>query len=133
MIRRLIALALVLAVAGCSDPNPAPTVTWSAPATTPPRADGAPSAREVVDAFAAAGLPVPEPRDGACAAAHCSELMTTDAVSVYVFPDEASAAAFADAHAPDAHRIGVVVLDYAAARTPADDRSQYENALTNLV
>ncbi|WP_203715071.1 hypothetical protein, partial [Asanoa siamensis] len=100
-------------------------------------ADGAPSAQDVVDAFAAAGLPVPAPRDNSenCAsgAARCAELVTTDAVSVYVFPDEASAQEFEAGSAPDVHRTGVVVLSYAAARTPPQDRSEYEVALSSLL
>jgi hypothetical protein len=133
----LVLAAVLIAAAGCSTsappPNPSPPTAVASP---PPRADGAPSARDVVDAFAAAGLPVPGPRDnsgGCTTGVGCAELVTTDAISVYVFPDEESAAAFADAAAPDAHRAGVVVLGYAAARTPPADRPAYENTLTGLL
>ncbi|MEV4539205.1 hypothetical protein AB0J82_36080 [Asanoa sp. NPDC049518] len=135
MKRRLAGLAavLVLAVAGCSSdtdtPGPSPA---AATVQILPRADGAPSAQDVVDAFAAAGLPVPSPRDnsGNCAELGCSELVTTDAISVYVFPDEQSAERLAG---PDTHRAGVVVLSYAAARTPESDRPAYESTLTSLL
>ncbi|MEV4619633.1 hypothetical protein AB0J74_13095 [Asanoa sp. NPDC049573] len=142
-LRAIAAFAIVFAAAGCSSETiktaasvpPAATGTPSAAAEIPARADGAPSAREVVDTFAAAGLPVPNPQDnsGYCATGvtHCSEIMTTKAVTVYVFPDEATAQEYATA--PDTHRIGAVVLDYAPANTPADDRPKYENALTSLL
>ncbi|SNT50481.1 hypothetical protein SAMN05421812_107320 [Asanoa hainanensis] len=136
MKRRLTILAgaLVLAAAGCSTPAaeqpPAPAATVQ----ILPRADGAPSAQDVVDAFAAAGLPVPAPRDNTAACAsdvvRCSELVTTDAISVYVFPDETTAAEFATA---DTHRAGVVVLSYATAHTPESDRPAYESTLTSLL
>ncbi|SDZ60043.1 hypothetical protein SAMN05421684_6976 [Asanoa ishikariensis] len=126
----------MLAAAACSanDPPAKPAETPPAAVQIPPRADGAPSARDVVDAFAAAGLPVPSPRDNSsnCASGglRCSELVTTDAISVYVFPDETSAEEFAG---PDTHRVGVVVLSYAAARTPEEDRPAYESTLTSLL
>ncbi|GIF52226.1 hypothetical protein DFJ67_0359 [Asanoa ferruginea] len=137
------AFAFVLAAAGCSAEPAAPAATAPQPAPSTStaaveiraRADGAPSAKEVVDTFAAAGLPVPDPRDnsGYCATGvtHCSEIMTTKAVTVYVFPDETTAQEYATA--PDTHRTGVVVLDYAPANTPPDDRPKYENALTSLL
>jgi hypothetical protein len=136
----LAAFAIAFAAAGCSAepaaPAPQPaTSTSTAAVEIPARADGAPSAQEVVDTFAAAGLPVPDPEDtsGYCATGvtHCSEIMTTKAVTVYVFPDEATAQEYAAA--PDTHRTGVVVLDYAPANTPVDDRPKYENALTSLL
>ena len=135
-------MALTLALAGCSatpaapaTPTPTPSPGAKAAVEIPARADGAPSAEEVVESFAAAGLPVPDPRDnsGYCATGvtHCSEIMTTKAITVYVFPDETTAQEFATG--PDTHRTGVVVLDYAAANTPAADRPKYENALTSLL
>jgi hypothetical protein len=90
----------------------------------------------VVDAFAAAGLPVPKPRDNTkqnCASLGCDQLVTTDAITVVVFTNDAAAAKYANAAAGNAHRNGLVVLSYAAARTPAADRPRYEAELAKLL
>jgi hypothetical protein len=70
----------------------------------------------VVDAFKAAGLPVPDLRDRSrdCGpdgvGLGCAQLIATDAVSVYVFPDEASATNQTAMWGTDAYRKGAVVL-----------------------
>lgn len=94
-----------------------------------------PTAEKVVDAFQLAGLKVPHARDNSanCAALGCTQQVTTDAITVLVFPDAASATKVAAGYGADAHQQGTVVLEYAAAKTPADDRPKYEAALAKLV
>ena len=59
----------------------------------------------VVAAFTAAGRPAPNPRDNTssnCVDVKCSELITTDAISVYVFDSEPPAVSFAAAYGAEA-------------------------------
>ncbi|MBX7268384.1 hypothetical protein KIF24_21780 [Micromonospora sp. Llam7] len=104
----------------------------------PPRQDGAPTAREVVAAFRAAGLKAANPRDRSAECGPdglglgCSELVVTDHLAVYVFPDQSSAGDLADVWAGAAYRRGTVVLNYLEASTPPTDRSRYERALDAL-
>lgn len=90
-----------------------------------------------MDAFQLAGLSVPHARDNSanCTAQKlgCTQLVTTDAISVYTFPDAASAAHYAAAGGAEVHQQGTVVLSYAAARTPVADRPKYEAELAKLV
>ncbi|WP_088980113.1 hypothetical protein [Micromonospora echinospora] len=122
-----------------------PPVVPSGPggASTPPfvmptRPAGAPSARQVVDAFRAAKLPVAGVRDRSVdcgpdgAGLGCAELLVTDAVSVYVFPNEANAMNQADMWGTDAYRKGTVVLSYLGTTTKADQRKRYDNVLAGL-
>lgn len=114
-----------VALFGCSSSNQSTT-------------SSGPTAQQVVDAFASAGLPVPNPRDNSknCTGADglgCTQLITTDAISVYTWPDEASAQHLADAYGDGAHREGLVVLSYAGAPTPEQDRPHYEAVLTDLL
>ncbi|KXK61361.1 hypothetical protein AWW66_14170 [Micromonospora rosaria] len=108
------------------------------PVQLPPRPSAAPGAREVVAAFRAAGLRVPNPRDRSVDCGPdgdglgCSELIATDAVTVYVFPDETSAGDMADVWSGASYRRGSVVLNYLEARTPAADRPKYERVLAGL-
>ncbi|WP_428961388.1 hypothetical protein [Micromonospora fluostatini] len=108
------------------------------PVQLPPRPSTAPGAREVVAAFRAAGLRVPNPRDRSVDCGPdgdglgCSELIATDAVTVYVFPDETSAGDMADVWSGASYRRGSVVLNYLEARTPAADRPKYERVLAGL-
>ncbi|MGW1678516.1 hypothetical protein [Saccharopolyspora sp. NPDC002376] len=98
-------------------------------------ASEAPTAQQVVEAFQRDGLAVPNPRDntsGNCERLGCAQMVTTDAVTVMSFPDEAAATKIADQFGEDAFRRGAVVLQYAAARTPEDQRAKLEEALTAL-
>ncbi|BCL16334.1 hypothetical protein [Micromonospora sagamiensis] len=104
----------------------------------PTRSAGAPSARQVVDAFRAAKLPVSGVRDRSVdcgpngAGLGCAELLVTDAVSVYVFPDEANAVNRADMWGADAYRKGTVVLSYLGTTTSTEQRRRYEAVLADL-
>ncbi|MFI7605399.1 hypothetical protein ACIBTV_09760 [Micromonospora sp. NPDC049366] len=108
------------------------------PVVLPRRPAGAPGARQVVDAFRAAGLRVGTPRDRSVDCGPdglglgCSELIATDGVTVYVFPDPTSAGEIAEIWAGQSYRRGAVVLNYLEARTPAADRPRYERVLTAL-
>lgn len=140
--RRLVTLAFIGVVAsGCSSSErDASTVTDVATSTSSPapvvtETGLQPDASVVVSAFAKAGLPVPDPRDntaGSCPDIQCRQLITTSAISVYVFATEAPAVHFADVYGTEAHRDGLVVLSYAAARTPTADRPKYEKVLASL-
>ncbi|TDC33569.1 hypothetical protein E1211_19025 [Micromonospora sp. 15K316] len=108
------------------------------PVVLPRRPAGAPGAKQVIDAFRAAGLQVSNPRDRSVDCGPdglglgCSEIVATDAVTVYVFPDETSASDIADTWSGQSYRRGAVVLNYLAARTPAADRPRYEKVLAGL-
>lgn len=118
------------------DSGAGPSVEASAPAAlSPQRSVGSVTADEVIEAFRAVGLPVPNPRDNShnCSSLGCSQMITTDAVTVVVFDDEAAAERYAAAAREDKCLQGLVVLSYAAARTVPKDRSQYEHALNTLL
>ena len=107
---------------GCGDSaSTAPSVAASpaAPAATvAPAAGEGPTAQDVVDDFAAAELPVPKPRDntaGNCPSLGCTQLITTDAVSVMRFDDPAAEEHLAETFGDGAHAEGAIVLQYAAA------------------
>ncbi|TCB96245.1 hypothetical protein E0H26_16680 [Micromonospora zingiberis] len=108
------------------------------PVELPPRQAGAPSAREVVAAFRAAGLKATNSRDRSVDCGPdglglgCSELVVTDGVAVYVFPDESSAGDLAERWTGAAYRSGTVVLNYLEAPTPKADRPRYEKVLAGL-
>lgn len=108
------------------------------PVVLPPRPAGAPGARQVVDAFKAAGLRVTHPKDRSVDCGPdglglgCSEIVATDGVTVYVFPDETSAGDIAETWGGQSYRRGAVVLNYLEAKTPAADRLRYEKILNNL-
>ncbi|WP_157742642.1 hypothetical protein [Micromonospora chokoriensis] len=108
------------------------------PVVLPQRPAGAPGATQVVSAFRAAGLKVPHPRDRSVDCGPdglglgCSEIVATDAVTVYVFPDETSASDIAETWGGQSYRRGTVVLNYLAAKTPAADRLRYEKVLNGL-
>ncbi|MDA3643205.1 hypothetical protein LZ318_20640 [Saccharopolyspora indica] len=90
------------------------------------------AAQQVVDQFVRDGLPVPNPRDNtekSCPQLGCEQLITTDVVSVLSFVDESAATRFAGRFGPDAFSRGVIVLQYAAARTPEELRVQFESSL----
>ncbi|MEU7849856.1 hypothetical protein AB0B74_27690 [Micromonospora parva] len=108
------------------------------PVVLPKRPTGAPGATQVVNAFKAAGLKVPHPKDRSVDCGPdglglgCSELIATDAVTVYVFPDEISASDIAETWGGQSYRRGAVVLNYLEAKTPAADRPRYEKVLNGL-
>jgi len=95
-----------------------------------------PTAQAVVDDFAAAGLAVPDVRDNTpqnCGSLGCTQLITTEALTVVQFDDSAAAQRYADAFADNAHLDGPIVLQYAAARTPEDQRPGYEARLREFL
>ncbi|ANZ36883.1 hypothetical protein BBK82_13160 [Lentzea guizhouensis] len=49
------------------------------------------------------------------------------------FKDEAAAVKYADAGKDNAHRNGLVVLSYTAARTPEAERPKYQAELAKLL
>ncbi|MEU4469890.1 hypothetical protein [Micromonospora sp. NPDC023888] len=108
------------------------------PVVLPQRPVGAPGAKQIVEAFRAAGLKVPHPKDRSVDCGPdglglgCSELIATDAVTVYVFPDETSAGDIAETWGGQSYRRGAVVLNYLEAKTPAVDRPRYERVLNGL-
>ncbi|PMR58952.1 MULTISPECIES: hypothetical protein [Micromonospora] len=108
------------------------------PIELPPRQAGEPSAREVIAAFRAAGLKVANSRDRSeeCGpdglGLGCSELVVTDGIAVYVFPDEGSAIDMAERWDGVSHRKGTVVLNYLKAPTPKAERPRYEKVLDDL-
>ncbi|MFG1913520.1 hypothetical protein [Micromonospora sp. NPDC048898] len=108
------------------------------PVVLPPRPAGAPGAKQVVEAFRAAGLKVPRPVDRSVDCGPdglglgCSELIATDTVTVYVFPDETSAGDIAETWGGQSYRRGAVVLNYLEAKTPAAERPRYEKVLNGL-
>lgn len=120
-------------------PKGRPTESPSTPPfTMPTKAAGTPSARTVVDAFKAAGLAVPNVRDRSkdCGpdgvGVGCAQLLATDAVSVYVFPDEASATNQTEVWGTDAYRKGAVVLSYLGTKTSVTERKRYDAVLAKL-
>ncbi|TQJ21000.1 hypothetical protein FBZ33_1209 [Micromonospora sp. A202] len=108
------------------------------PVVLPKRPASAPGAKQVVDAFRAAGLKVPRPKDRSADCGPdglglgCSELIATDAVTVYVFPDDTSASDIAETWGGQSYQRGAVVLNYLEAKTPAADRPRYEKVLDGL-
>ncbi|MFG2055006.1 hypothetical protein ACGFI9_13335 [Micromonospora sp. NPDC048930] len=125
--------------AAAARPTGRPTESASTPPfTMPTKAAGTPSARSVVDAFKAAGLAVPNIRDRSreCGpdgvGIGCAQLVATDAVSVYVFPDEATASNQTEIWGNDAYRKGAVVLNYLGTKTSATERKRYDAVLAKL-
>ncbi|MFI9642982.1 hypothetical protein ACIG87_23505 [Micromonospora sp. NPDC051925] len=120
-----------------------PGVTPSESPSTPPfvmptKDKSAPAARKVVDAFKAAGLKVPDVRDRSkdCgpngSGVGCAQLLVTDTVSVYVFPDEATATNQTDMWGAKAYRAGAVVLNYLGTRTSTAEQKRYNDVLAKL-
>jgi hypothetical protein len=142
-----ITTAAVLLAAGCANDQASPPTASTSPSTstsvkaTPkpnPPATSAPAkltAEQVVAAFAAAKLPVSNPRDNSrnCESLGCAELTTTDDISVYTWDDPAAQKRFMTAFGPTrAFSLGNVVLSYAAARTPAANRPKYQQVLKGM-
>jgi hypothetical protein len=93
------------------------------------------TADEIIEAFLAAGLPAPNPRDNShnCSTDGCRQMTTTDVVTVVVFDHEQAAERYAEAAREDRCRRGLVVLSYAAARTAQASRPLYEHVLISLL
>ncbi|MEU4391654.1 hypothetical protein [Kribbella sp. NPDC023855] len=141
-----ITAAAVLLAAGCANDQASPPAASTSPSTstsvkaTPkpsPPATSAPAkltAEQVVAAFAAAKLPVSNPRDNSknCESLGCAELTTTDDISVYTWDDPAKQQHFAKVYGAQAFSSGNVVLSYAAARTPAANRLKYQQVLKGM-
>ncbi|MFC0006229.1 hypothetical protein [Micromonospora siamensis] len=136
----------VPAASTSSRPAPAPSVqrtTERRPSSEPkvvlpPRPTDAPAARKVVDAFRAAGLPTANVRNKSVDCGPdglglgCSEVVATDAVTVYVFPDRTSASDMADTWGAEAYHKGDVVLNYVGTGTAAAQRKKYDAVLDKL-
>lgn len=94
---------------------------------------GAVTARQVVDAIIAAGLSARKPRDNSesnCRDLGCVQLITTEDVSVYQFPDAGPAARMASTSLVTAYQNGPIVLVFHDAETP-DPR--YRSVLDQLM
>ncbi|MFJ6197150.1 hypothetical protein [Micromonospora sp. NPDC092111] len=128
---------------GAAPKGAKPGTTPSESPSTPPfvmptKAKSAPAARKVVDAFKDAGLKVPNLRDRSkdCGpnglGVGCAQLLATDAVSVYVFPDEATATNQTDVWGIKAYRAGAVVLNYLDTRTSVAEQKRYNDVLATL-
>ena len=120
-------LAAVAFLAGCGGPaassgGPSTSNTFTA------------DAKDVVAAFTAAGLPADNPRENSanCGGIGCDQYLTTDNITIVVFPDEETASLFAGVSTDNSYRRGRVVLSYLAARTPGDQQSRYEEVLEGL-
>ena len=139
----VLAILAVLVASGCgradgsppaaSTPPASPTASPSPPANSEP-APATLNAWVVLGAFSDANLPVPNPRNNSagCAELGCTQLVTTDAVSIYVWPDLASAKHAASVWGEGGHQEGLVLLSYTGARTPEKARAGYERILHAL-
>lgn len=145
----VVLVAVVGLLAGCSGGGDAPASTAPAasqPATTtptvepstPPPVEDTPglAAAEVLAAFTKAKLPVRNPRDNSknCVSMQlgCLEMITTDDVTITTWGDAVTMEAYAQAYGMEAFVLRNVVLQYAAAKTPATARPKYQAALTRL-
>jgi hypothetical protein len=139
-VRFLIVVSVCGALAACGSAEPAADGAEQSGAQNASAAVDAsvaptgPTAQAVVDQFVASGLPAPHPRDNSknCTTLGCAELITTDAISIYVWPTESSVQHQVDVAPGDSFRDETIVLSYAAARTPAADRPLYETALKSI-
>jgi len=122
-------------IIGRPHPDTEPAVGASAPVAASVQAPvRSVTVDEVIEAFGAAGLPVPNPRDNShnCSTLGCRGMVTTDSVTVVVFDDEQAAEQYATVVREDKHRQGLVVLSYAATRTAQEARPLYERVLESL-
>lgn len=104
------------------------------PVILPAGAPGSLTAQDVVDEFRTRGLPVANDRDnsGNCASLGCTQMITTDDITVVSWPSPESAAQYMTAFGDSAHLSGAITLSYAAARTPEGARPAYESALAEI-
>lgn len=107
------------------------------PDPLPAAAADAITAQQVVNAFIAAGLPAPDPRDNSanvCDSAGCAQLITTDDVSVYQFADMEAATKWATGIG--GYQRELIVLRFnEGGSDPVDpaDIPQYQAVLDGLV
>ena len=119
-----------------NDKEPAKTATGMAAPTT--SADSV-TAEDVFWAIRGAGLPATDPRDNSqtmCGNVGCVQLMTTDDVSIYQFPDPDSAARWASGFDSSGYRNGTVVLLFnEGGSNPTDvaDIPRYKDILDGLM
>lgn len=146
---KLVALVIVLAglLVGCGGsgedrsastaPVASPPSPVQVPVPTTP-ADDKPglAAAEIVAAFTAARLPVRHARNNSknCVEQElgCLEMISSDDLTITTWGDAVAMEAYAQAFGPDAFVLRNVVLQYAAARTPAAARPKYQLELTRL-
>ncbi|GAA2427622.1 hypothetical protein ACFP2H_00380 [Mycolicibacterium llatzerense] len=103
-------------------PDPLPTASASAV-----------TARQVVDSIIAAGLPARKPRDNSqsnCRDLGCVQLITTEDVSVYQFPDAGPAVRMASTSIVTTYQNGPIVLVFHNTESP-DPR--YRGVLDQLM
>jgi hypothetical protein len=96
-----------------------------------------PTAQNVVDALGPL-FPVGNQRDntGTCEPTGCEQLITTDAVSVYQWPDEAAAVSFATGLGDVVQQVGPFVLSYAGTEqqlTPRGARAAFAARVRTLL
>jgi hypothetical protein len=118
-----------------TEPTTAPVDEPTEPTSAPLDGHHSLTAGMVVGAFKDAGLPVRNPRDNTaqnCPDLGCTQLISTDDVSIYTWADPVAQSAFAKSYGEGAHSSGNVVLSYLAARTPEKTRAKYERVLAPL-
>lgn len=111
------------------------------PPDLPTIATGTVTAHDVIDAFAAAGLPATNRQDrtitAGCEDLQCAQMIAVDEVSVYLFSDVAQAAHYADAFGADkVYQNGLLAIRYKRdGKHPIDEGliSRYNAALDAVV
>ena len=114
-----------------------PVAGSQCPVVLPSAVPDALTAEQVVDAFTAAGLPATDPRDnsGNCKQVGCVQLITTDDVSAYQFPDPESASKWATGLGESSYMKGLIVLRFnLGGSDPTDPAAipQYQSVLDGL-
>lgn len=93
------------------------------------------TAEQVVNELRANSLAVNNPRDntaGMCGDLQCSQLITTDDVSVYMFSDPVAQQRWVDARGDDAYSRGNVVLSFAPDQVQGPQQDPYRAVLDSL-
>jgi Protein of unknown function (DUF4236) len=147
-----LAVLIALAVFGGNETTPSPTTSTmrTTAASTKPLPTAAPTksvptasandlrAQQVVNAIIAAGLPAIDQRDNTariCGDAGCVQLITTDDVSVYQFPDNKSAMRWASVY-PSGYGNGTILLAFHEGGSNRTDPAlipQYQAVLDGLM
>lgn len=129
-------LGSAVALSACTtsaSSTPAPTATGESSAPLPTTA-AAPTARQIVDDFTAAGLPVADAHDTTghdCAEAHCTQAITTTTVVIKSFATPGQAETYG--MAIPSYQIKTIVLIYPPSDISAQQRAQYEAATKRAV
>jgi hypothetical protein len=129
-------LGSAVALSACTtsaSSTPAPTATGESSAPLPITA-AAPTARQVVDDFTAAGLPVADAHDTTghdCAEAHCTQAITTTTVVIRSFATPGQAETYG--MAIPSYQIKTIVLIYPPSDISAQQRAQHEAATKRAV